>query len=145
MCAVVAVVFVRLIRRRRSHIPQNLYAEVENLNPICEALDKDLSYICADVSKSETDLSYVDMCGAIAPDPLYDTADHATTQFGTKVATKQLEAKEETPTLDKTLEEDAGCYITNHYQNVSDEYSNYSNVPHATQQDACVKKSIYED
>ena len=96
------------------------------------------------MSKRETHLSYVDMCGAIAPDPLYDTADHATTQFGTKMATKQLEAKEETPTLDKTLEEDAGCYITNHYQNVSEEYS-HSNVPHATRQDACVKKSICED
>ena len=131
---VVAVVFIRLVRRGSSHIPQNLelYADIENLNPIYEAVDKDLSCNCADVSKSETELSYVDMCGAIAPDPLYDTADHATTQFDTKMATKQLEAKEKTPTLDKTLKEDTGCYITNHYQNVSDEYSNYSNVPHAT-------------
>ena len=125
---VVVMVFIRLVRRGSSHVPQNLYADVENLNPIYEAVDKDLSCNCADVSKSETELSYVDMCGAIAPDPLYDTADHATTQYDPKMSTKQLEAKEKTPTLDKTLEEDTGFNLTNndyHYQNISEEYSHY--------------------
>ena len=148
VCAVVIVVFVRLLRKNRPDPPQNLYAEVGDLNPLYEMMDKNLRCFTTNVSKSETDLSYVDMCGAIAPDPLYDTADSATTQIDTKMATKQLEAEDETPTLDKTLEEETSFNLTHndfHYQNISEEYSHYGNVPHATRQNACVKKSIYED
>lgn len=83
VCVITIVICVRLLRRKlRPDPPQNLYAEIGNANPIYEAVDNDLR--CTDTilneSKSKTEPSYVNMCGIIAPDPAYDSAETATTQ-----------------------------------------------------------------
>ena len=135
VCIIVAVIFVKQLRQKRLDLTHDmeLYTEVENGIPIYEAVDKGLS--CAE-SNDEVDMSYVDMCGGVTPDPVYDTAE------------MKLEAVEETPMVDKTLESTKCCDLSNndtHYQNVQDsKYSHYGNLPHQ-QQPAASGCSIYDD